>query len=63
MHGSAKDEVLAYRKTTAGKTTVQRQQDEKEKSGVFSGLFAFHPLTGEKVPVWFADYVLPDYAT
>lgn len=63
LHGSAKDEVLAYRKTTAGKTTVQRQQDEKEKSGVFSGLFAFHPLTGEKVPVWFADYVLPDYAT
>ena len=26
-------------------------------------MYATHPLTGESVPVWFADYVLPDYAT
>lgn len=45
------------------KTAVQRQQDTKEKSGVFSGIFAIHPLTGEQVPVWFADYVLMDYGT
>lgn len=55
--------VEEYRKETMGKTAVQRQQDTKEKTGVFSGVYAIHPLTGETVPVRFADYVLPDYAT
>lgn len=55
--------VWAYRKESMAKTAVQRQQDTKEKSGVFSGIFAIHPLTGEQVPVWFADYVLMDYGT
>lgn len=57
------DALHAYRKTTLAKTAVQRQQGLEEKSGVFSGIFAVHPLTGERVPVWFADYVLPDYGT
>lgn len=57
------DALHAYRKTTLAKTAVQRQQGLEEKSGVFSGIYALHPLTGERIPVWFADYVLPDYAT
>ena len=32
-----------------------------EKSGTFTGAIAQHPLTGEDVPVWIADYVLPTY--
>lgn len=55
--------VTAYRQETSKRTAVERQQNEKEKSGVFSGVYVTHPLTGEQVPVWFADYVLPDYAT
>lgn len=55
--------VLDYRKTSMAKTAVQRQQDTKDKTGVFSGVYALHPLTGESVPVWFADYVLMDYGT
>lgn len=55
--------VNDYRVETSKKTAVERQQSEKEKSGVFSGMYVTHPLTGEQVPVRFADYVLPDYAT
>jgi leucyl-tRNA synthetase len=48
---------------TALKTAIDRQHTEKEKTGFDSGVTVTHPLTGEQVPVWFADYVLPDYAT
>lgn len=52
-----------YRVLTGKKTAIERQQDLEEKSGVFSWVYATHPLTNENVSVWFADYVLPDYAT
>ena len=55
--------VEEYRKATSQKSEVERQQDAETKSGVFSGVYAIHPLTNEQVPIWFADYVLPDYAT
>lgn len=59
-----KIQVQSYRETTIAKTAVQRQQDAGEKkTGVFSGLYALHPLTGDSVPVWFADYVLMDYGS
>lgn len=58
-----KDAVLEYRKTTKAKTSIQRQEEIVNKSGVFSWLYATHPLTGDKVPVRYADYVLMDYGT
>ena len=58
-----KEQLELYRKTTGAKTAVQRQQDEKEKTGQFSGLYAKHPLTGEETPIWYADYVLMGYGT
>lgn len=58
-----KEAVQTYRNISLAKTAVQRQQDSVEKTGVFSGLYAIHPLTGEQVPVWFADYVLMDYGS
>lgn len=58
-----KQTVLEYRKITSHKTAVERQQGEKDKTGVFSGVHVTHPLTGEPVPVRFADYVLMDYGT
>lgn len=36
---------------------------EKEKTGVFSGLYATNPVTNQKIPVWIADYVLMGYGT
>jgi leucyl-tRNA synthetase len=58
-----KTAVEEYRKATSQKSEVERQQDAETKSGVFSGVYAIHPLTNQQVPIWFADYVLPDYAT
>ena len=59
----AKNEVLAYRKITLAKTAVERQKWTKEKTWVFSGITAIHPLTWEELPIWFADYVLADYGS
>ncbi len=58
-----KEKIKEYRKITGKKTNLERQQDAEERSGMFSGVYVTHPLTNEKVPVWFADYVLADYAT
>lgn len=40
-----------------------RLNAEKEKSGVFTGAYAKNPVTGEKIPIWVADYVLMGYGT
>ena len=42
---------------------IDRQSTVKEKTGVFTGSYAINPLTGKKVPVWIADYVLSTYGT
>lgn len=58
-----KAEVEKYVKTTKQKTDLQRQEDEKEKTGVFTGGYAINPVNGEEIPVWIADYVLMGYGT
>lgn len=63
MTDEKKSELAIYRKVTALKTNIERQAVDKEKTGFDSGVEVIHPLTAELVPVWFADYVLPDYAT
>lgn len=55
------DEVRDYVERT--KKTETGQRETKEKTGIFSGMYALHPLTGEKMPVWVADYVLGEYGT
>ncbi|KEF35026.1 leucine--tRNA ligase [Deinococcus sp. RL] len=54
--------VRAYVEAAGRKTDVERQQ-EGEKTGVFTGSFATHPLSGEPLPIWIADYVLATYGT
>jgi leucyl-tRNA synthetase len=44
-------------------TDIDRQSTEREKTGVFLGRYAINPVNGERIPVWAADYVLPDYGT
>ncbi|SEC17162.1 leucyl-tRNA synthetase [Paramicrobacterium humi] len=51
----------AYLEKTRGETDIDRLSTEREKSGVFLGRYAVHPLTGERLPIWAADYVLADY--
>ncbi len=42
---------------------IERQSAERPKTGVFLGRHAINPVNGERIPVWAADYVLPDYGT
>jgi leucyl-tRNA synthetase len=58
-----KDVVSAYREATAKKSDLQRQELEKEKTGVFTGGYAVNPVNGERLPIWIADYVLMTYGT
>jgi leucyl-tRNA synthetase len=54
--------VAAYKKYSSSKSDVDRQQ-EKVVSGQFTGAHVLHPFTGEKIPVFIADYVLAGYGT
>ncbi|HHT39875.1 MAG: leucine--tRNA ligase [Acholeplasmatales bacterium] len=55
--------VQQYIKVTKQKSELDRLDLNKDKTGVFTGAFANHPLTGEKLPIWIADYVLYSYGT
>jgi leucyl-tRNA synthetase len=55
--------VAAYRATAAAKDDFDRQNEGREKTGVFTGSYATNPLNGEQIPVWIADYVLMGYGT
>jgi leucyl-tRNA synthetase len=54
--------VLKYKKACAAKSDIERQQ-EKVVSGQFTGAYVSNPLSGAKVPVFIADYVLAGYGT
>ncbi len=58
-----KADVQSYVKATQAKTEVERQDENREKTGVFTGAHAINPVNGAKVPVWIADYVLMGYGT
>jgi len=56
-------EVESYVKEAAKKSDIDRGNDEKEKTGVFTGSYAVNPMNDEKIPIWVADYVLMGYGT
>ncbi|MDD2599733.1 MAG: leucine--tRNA ligase [Kiritimatiellae bacterium] len=55
--------VAAYRKAAAFKSDMDRTELNTDKSGVFTGAYAINPVTGGKIPIWIADYVLISYGT
>ncbi|WP_329018654.1 leucine--tRNA ligase [Streptomyces sp. NBC_00690] len=57
------DAVSAYRKQAQTKSDVERQTEHKDKTGVFTGAYAVNPVTGTRIPVFVADYVLMGYGT
>ena len=60
---SRKKEVAAYIEEVKRETEIERTSTIREKTGIFSGSYATHPLSVEKIPIWIADYVLPSYGT
>ena len=55
--------VANYKKEASLKSERDRQADVKNITGQFTGAFAIHPFTGEKVQIWIGDYVLASYGT
>lgn len=58
-----REAVAAYRSQAAHKSEVERTDEGREKTGVFSGLYGINPANGKQVPVFVADYVLMGYGT
>ncbi len=55
--------VEDYIRTTAQKSEIERQETNREKTGVHTGAYAINPASGEQIPIWIADYVLVGYGT
>ncbi|MHB1484096.1 MAG: leucine--tRNA ligase [Saccharofermentanales bacterium] len=58
-----KDAVAEYRDQTRKVSDIDRMSTVREKTGVFTGSYAVHPITGEQVPIWASDYVIAGYGT
>jgi leucyl-tRNA synthetase len=59
-----KSDVEAYQKASLEKSDMERTElADSQKTGVFTGAYALHPVSGKKIPVWLADYVLMGYGT
>jgi leucyl-tRNA synthetase len=56
-------EFEAYLAQVRKLTDIERQSTDRDKTGVFLGVYAVNPVNGERIPIWAADYVLPDYGT
>ncbi len=55
--------VEKYIKQAQAKSDIERQETDREKTGVFTGSYAINPVNNEKIPIWIADYVLFGYGT
>jgi len=58
-----KEEVKEYIFQASTKSELERQENEKNKTGVFTGAYAINPISEEKIPIWTSDYVLVSYGT
>lgn len=58
-----KKAVADYIAKSISKSEIERQAVTDDKDGVFTGLYAINPLSGEQVQLWIADYVLASYGT
>ena len=55
--------VSNYLKEVQAKSDIERQETDREKTGVFTGAYAINPINDQKIPIWAADYVLYGYGT
>lgn len=62
VNSETRQKVDQYRTASLKKSEIERQEN-KDKTGVFTGSYAVNPATGAKMPIWVADYVLMGYGT
>jgi leucyl-tRNA synthetase len=58
-----RSEVQAYQAQAAQRSEVERMVADRDKRGAFTGSYVINPLSGRRLPVWIADYVLPGYGS
>ncbi|MEF2976538.1 leucine--tRNA ligase [Subtercola sp. YIM 133946] len=63
VSASARDAFATYLTEVQKSTELERQATDRPKTGVFMERYAINPLSGERLPIWAADYVLADYGT
>lgn len=63
MTDKTRESVETYILEAAHKSEIERMNETREKTGVFTGSYAINPVNGDKVPIWIADYVLAGYGT
>ena len=62
VNADTRAKVEAYIQAAQQKSDVERQEN-KDKTGVFTGSYVINPVNGQKLPIWVADYVLSGYGT
>lgn len=62
-HPENAEAIDAYVRYAAEANDIDRLSTAREKTGVFTGAYATHPLNGKQVPIYLADYVLYSYGT
>ncbi|MDP6561681.1 MAG: leucine--tRNA ligase [Candidatus Peribacteraceae bacterium] len=57
------EEVREYAQKSISKTELERQEEGRKKTGVFTGFYAVNNLNGAKMPIWVSDFVLGGFGT
>ncbi len=60
---STEREVLNFVETVKREERATHASEDREKEGIFTGAFAINPMTGERIPIWVANFVLMEYGT
>ncbi len=63
VNDETRQSVENYIADAARKSEIERMNESREKTGVFTGSYAINPVNGNKLPIWIADYVLSGYGT
>jgi leucyl-tRNA synthetase len=61
--GKENEEIRDYQRQARSKSEMERTELNKEKTGVFSGLYAINPVNNKEIPIWISDFVLASYGT
>lgn len=62
-HNPEKDKLEAFIFEMKNQNDLDRTSEDAPKLGMPTGSYAIHPLTGERIPIWIANYVLYEYGT